>query len=165
MAADEKMMRKLPGRIVGETTDINGTRCYVLTLQAREQHIRREKAGSNICSNEALCALTAAVYLAAMGSENMRRAALTCHANAAALKAKLTESGLQPVHDCPFFHEFVMQAADEAQAEQILAALDRADILGGLPLGEGKMLWCATEMNTQEEIDRAASIVKEVLEA
>ena len=69
------------------------------------------------------------------------------------------------MHDCPFFHEFVMQAADEAQAEQILAALDRADILGGLPLGEGKMLWCATEMNTQEEIDRAASIVKEVLEA
>jgi len=165
MAADEKIMRKLPGRIVGETTDINGNRCYVLTLQAREQHIRREKAGSNICSNEALCALTAAVYLAAMGPENLIRAALACHANAAALKAKLTESGLKPVHDRPFFHEFVMQAADEAQAERILSALDRADILGGLPLGDGKTLWCATEMNTPEEIERAAAVVKEVLQA
>ena len=165
MAASEKMMRKLPGRIVGETTDMNGTRCYVLTLQAREQHIRREKAGSNICSNEALCALTAAVYLAAMGPENLRRAALTCHANAVSLKAKLIESGLKLAHDRPFFHEFVMRAENEAQAERILAALDRADILGGLPLGEGKMLWCATEMNTQEEIDRAAAIVKEVLQA
>ena len=165
MAADEKMMRKLPGRIVGETTDINGNRCYVLTLQAREQHIRREKAGSNICSNEALCALTAAVYLAAMGPENMKRAAMACHANAAALKAKLTESGLKPIHDRPFFHEFVMQAADEAQAERILTALDRADILGGLPMGDGKTLWCATEMNTPEEIDRAAAVVKEVLQA
>ena len=165
MATDEKMMRKLPGRIVGETTDINGERCYVLTLQAREQHIRREKAGSNICSNEALCALTAAVYLAAMGPENLRRAALACHANAAALKAKLAESGLKPVHSRPFFHEFVMQAKDEAQAERILAALDREGILGGLPLGDGKTLWCATEMNTPEEIDRAAAIVKEVLQA
>ena len=165
MAADEKMMRRLPGRIVGETTDMNGERCYVLTLQAREQHIRREKAGSNICSNEALCALTAAVYLAAMGPENLKRAALTCHANAAALKTKLTESGLKPVYDRPFFHEFVMQAENEAQAEKILSALDKSDILGGLPLGGGRMLWCATEMNTQEEIDRAAVIVKEVLQA
>ena len=165
MAADEKMMRKLPGRIVGQTTDINGNRCFVLTLQAREQHIRREKAGSNICSNEALCALTAAVYLAAMGPENLRRAALACHANAAALKEKLAESGLKPVYDRPFFHEFVMRAADDAQAERILEALDREDILGGLPLGDGKMLWCATEMNTREEIDRAAAVVKEVLQA
>ena len=165
MAADEKMMRKLPGRIVGETEDVNGNRCFVLTLQAREQHIRREKAGSNICSNEALCALTAAVYLAAMGPENLRMAALACHNNAAALKAGLTESGLKPVHSCSFFHEFVTQAADEAQAERILAALDRAGILGGLPLGDGKLLWCATEMNTAEEIDRVAAVVKEVLQA
>ena len=165
MAADEKMVRKLPGRIVGETTDLNGTRCYVLTLQAREQHIRREKAGSNICSNEALCALTAAVYLSAMGPENLRRAALTCHANAAMLKEKLTESGLKPVHNRPFFHEFVMQAPDEARSNQILAALDKAGILGGLPLGAGKTLWCATEMNTPEEIDKAAAVVEEVLKA
>ena len=165
MAADEKMMRKLPGRIVGETEDVNGARCFVLTLQAREQHIRREKAGSNICSNEALCALTAAVYLAAMGPENLRRAALACHRNAAALREKLAEAGLKPVHSRPFFHEFVTRAADGGQAERILAALDRAGILGGLPLGDGRLLWCATEMNTAGEIEKAASIVKEVLQA
>ena len=165
MAADEKMTRKLPGRIVGETEDVNGNRCFVLTLQAREQHIRREKAGSNICSNEALCALTAGVYLAAMGPDNLRKAALACYANAHTLKRKLAESGLKPAHDRPFFHEFVTLAADEPQAERILEALAEADILGGLPLGGGRILWCATEMNTAEEIDRTAAIVKEVLEA
>ena len=165
MAADSKMTRRLPGRIVGETTDMNGNRCYVLTLQAREQHIRREKAGSNICSNEALCALTAGVYLAAMGPENLRRAALSCYENAHRLKEKLTESGLKPVHNRPFFHEFVMQAADETQADRVLKSLESADILGGLPLGDGKTLWCATEMNTAEEIDRAAAVVKEALQA
>ena len=165
MATTEKMMRKLPGRIVGQTTDAKGERCFVLTLQAREQHIRREKAGSNICSNEALCALTAAVYLAAMGPENLKRAALTSHARAASLKEKLAESGLKPLYDQPFFHEFVTQASSEEEAQRILSRLDREDILGGLPLGGGKMLWCATEMNTEEEIDRAAALVKEALEA
>ncbi len=163
MAADEKMMRKLPGRIVGETTDLNGERCYVLTMQAREQHIRREKAASNICSNEALCALTAAVYLAAMGPEGLRKAALSCHAKAAYLRQALAEAGMPPVHSRPFFHEFVTQAADEARAAAVLQALDKADILGGLPLGDGKLLWCATEMNTRAEMDRVAAIVKEVL--
>lgn len=165
MAADEKMMRKLPGRIVGETTDINGNRCFVLTLQAREQHIRREKAGSNICSNEALCALTAGVYLAAMGPEGLKKTALSCHAKAHYLKDALEKCGLRLVYDRPFFHEFVTQAADEAAAQRILKALDEKDILGGLPLGGGKLLWCATEMNTREEIDRVAGIVKEALKA
>ncbi len=165
MAADEKMTRKLPGRIVGETTDMNGNRCFVLTLQAREQHIRREKAGSNICSNEALCALTAGVYLAAMGPEGLRQAALSCHAKARCLKEALVKSGLKMVYDRPFFHEFVTRAKDENQAQAILKALDEKDMLGGLPLGNGKLLWCATEMNTREEIEKAAAIVKEVLEA
>ncbi len=165
MATDEKMMRRLPGRIVGETTDINGNRCFVLTLQAREQHIRREKAGSNICSNEALCALTAGVYLAAMGPEGLKKTALSCHAKAAYLRERLAESGLNPLYDRPFFHEFVTQASDEAAAQKILKALDRQGILGGLPLGEGRLLWCATEMNTRDEIDRTAGIVKEALKA
>ncbi len=163
MAADEKMIRRLPGRIVGETTDMNGERCYVLTMQAREQHIRREKAGSNICSNEALCALTASVYLAAMGPEGLRKTALACHANAHYLRERLSEAGLQRVHSRPFFHEFVMRAPKEGQAEKLLRALDKADILGGLPLEEEKMLWCATEMNSRADMDRAADIVKEVL--
>ena len=165
MAADEKMMRKLPGRIVGETTDMNGNRCFVLTLQAREQHIRREKAGSNICSNEALCALTASVYLSAMGPDGLKKTALSCHANAHYLKDQLEKSGLKPLYDQPFFHEFVTQAADEEKARAILTALDGTDMLGGLPLGGGRLLWCATEMNTREEMDRAAKLVKEVLDA
>ena len=165
MAADEKMMRRLPGRIVGETADMNGNRCFVLTLQAREQHIRREKASSNICSNEALCALTAAVYLAAMGPEGLKKAALACHAKAAYLRDRLSAAGLKIVHDRPFFHEFVTEAPDEARARAVLRALDEKDILGGLPLGNGRLLWCATEMNTREEIDRTADIVKEALKA
>ena len=165
MAADEKMMRKLPGRIVGETTDLNGNRCFVLTLQAREQHIRREKAGSNICSNEALCALTAAVYLAAMGPDGLKKTALSCHAKAHYLKDALEKCGLKLVYDRPFFHEFVTQAADEDQAQAILKALDKADILGGLPLGDGKLLWCTTELNTKEEMDRVAAVVKEAPKA
>ena len=163
MAADEKMTRRLPGRIVGETTDMNGERCYVLTMQAREQHIRREKAGSNICSNEALCALTAAVYLAAMGPEGLRSVALSCHANAHYLRNALSQAGLRPLHDRPFFHEFVTQADRAELVPEILQALDREGILGGLDLGEGRMLWCATEMNRRASMDKAAQIVKEVL--
>ncbi|MBR2822594.1 MAG: aminomethyl-transferring glycine dehydrogenase subunit GcvPA [Clostridia bacterium] len=165
MAADEKMTRKLPGRIVGQTEDRKGERCFVLTMQAREQHIRREKAGSNICSNEALCALTAGVYLAAMGPEGLRKAALSCRAKAHYLKDRLEEAGLKAVYAQPFFHEFVTAAPDEQAAERILKALEARDILGGLPLGGGRMLWCATEMNTREEMDRAAETVREVLDA
>ena len=163
MAADEKMMRKLPGRIVGETTDMNGERCFVLTLQAREQHIRREKAGSNICSNEALCALTAAVYLAAMGPEGLRNAALQCHAKAHYLKDVLLQAGLKAVYEKEFFHEFVTEAPDEETAVRILRKLDDEGILGGLLLGNGRILWCATEVVSREEMDRTAAIVKEVL--
>ncbi len=163
MAADEKMMRRLPGRIVGETTDMNGERCYVLTMQAREQHIRREKASSNICSNEALCALTASVYLSVMGPEGLKKVALSCRAKAHYLRERLAEAGLEKVHVRPFFHEFVMKAPDEGKVRAILGALDREDILGGLPLGDGKMLWCATETEPRGSMDRAAAVVKEVL--
>ena len=159
MAATEKMLRKLPGRIVGETVDRDGKRAYVLTLQAREQHIRREKASSNICSNQALCALTAGVYLSAMGEEGIRKAASLCCSKAHYLQAELEKAGLKLKYSAPFFHEFV--TVSEVKAEIILDALEKKGILGGLPLGEYEILWCATEKNTKAEIDLAAEIVKE----
>ena len=157
MAANDKMMRKLPGRIVGRTTDAEGRQAFVLTLQAREQHIRREKASSNICSNEALCALTASVYLSAMGPEGMKQAAQQCYSKAHYLAQQLESIGLKRKYEADFFCEFVTECADPEGLNRKLAA---RGILGGMPV-EGGILWCATEMNTKEEID---ALVKEVSE-
>ena len=158
-------MRKLPGRIVGQTTDADGERAFVLTLQAREQHIRREKASSNICSNEALCALTASVYMAAMGPEGLARAARMSMENAHCLAEKLTEAGLLIDDNAEFFNEFVTEIPESAGVScgDILAMLERKDILGGLPLDDRKMLWCATEVNTISQISEAADVVRELL--
>ena len=160
MAATAKLMRRLPGRIVGETVDSKGERAYVLSLQAREQHIRREKASSNICSNEALCALTAAVYLSVMGPEGLAEAARQSMAKAHYLcKALCAIEGVERVYSGDFFHEFVTALP---RRDEVLRALEDAGILGGLPVEDG-VLWCATEKVSRAELDKAAAIVKEVL--
>ena len=161
MAATKKLMRQLPGRIVGQTHDVDGKVGYVLTLTAREQHIRREKASSNICSNQALCAFTAGLYLSAMGADGLAQAARQSLSKAHYLADRLAEAGLPLAHEGPYFHEFVTACAPEV-GEKILVALSQADILGGLPV-EGGLLWCATELVSREELDQAAEIVKEVL--
>ena len=160
MAATAKMTRKLPGRIVGETVDRDGKRAFVLTLQAREQHIRREKASSNICSNQALCALTAGVYLSAMGAEGMKQVASLCVSKAHYLQEKLSEAGLARRDTQPFFHEFVTVCP--GKSAEILLELEKNGILGGLMLSEDEILWCATEKNTKAEMDAVCGIVKEV---
>lgn len=161
MASTKDMMRKLPGRIVGQTTDVDGKRAYVLTLQAREQHIRREKASSNICSNEALCAMTAAVYLSAMGSAGLEKVASSCMANARYLLEGLTALGFTRKYTGEFFHEFVtICPCDAAVLSENLAA---HGYLSGLVTGQKEMLWCTTEMNTRSEIDGLLAVIKEVL--
>ncbi len=164
MACRSALTRRLPGRIAGETVDAEGKRCYVLTLQAREQHIRREKAQSNICSNQALCALTAAVYMAAMGPEGLRRAAAWSAANARALADALCAvPGFGLVFGAPYFHEFVTTCP--VNPEILMAALEKEGILGGLPVeidGKPCIIWCATEQNSAEDIAKAAKIAREV---
>jgi glycine dehydrogenase subunit 1 len=159
MACKKELMRKLPGRIVGQTVDHDGRRCYVLTLQAREQHIRREKASSNICSNEALCAMTASVYLATLGPDGLKQVALNSASHAHYLQKKLAEAGFDLVYDQPFFHEFLVRVPNARKAEERLAA---KGILSGLVIGEDEMLWCATELNSKADIEEAVAVMKEV---
>ena len=164
MATTGALMRKLPGRIVGQTKDVDGKTGYVLTLSAREQHIRREKASSNICSNQALCAFTAGVYLAAMGEAGMKQCARLCTSKAHYLAAGLEKIGCRLKYSGEFFHEFVTEAACPDCRRRILDALAEKDILGGAEV-DGGILWCVTELVSKEKLDETIATVKEVLHA
>lgn len=159
MATTQALYRRLPGRIVGQTEDGDHNRGFVLTLQAREQHIRREKASSNLCSNQANCALRAGIYLAAIGSRGLAKVATLCTSKAHYLQTQLEKVGLPLVYQQPFFHEFVTSCRD---SQQINAQLAKHGILGGLPLGPNQILWCTTEQNRKQDIDQLVQIVAEV---
>jgi glycine dehydrogenase subunit 1 len=165
MAATSKLMRKLPGRIVGETTDVDGKRAYVLTLQAREQHIRREKATSNICSNQALNALTANIYLSTMGKQGLKDVALQSSSKAHYAYNQLIATGkFKPAFNKPFFKEFVVKGSKKAA--EVNAELLKHNILGGYdlvrdyPEMENALLFCVTEKRTKAEIDQLVDILK-----
>ncbi len=164
MAVMNADMRRLPGRIVGQTSDKDGRTAYVLTLQAREQQIRREKASSSICSNEALCALTATIYCAAMGKEGLREVAQQCLAKAHyAAKAIAAVPGFELQCTGEFFHEFV--TACPVPPEQLEQKLAEQGILCGLPLlyhGRDCILWCVTETVSKQELDRLITLLQEV---
>jgi len=161
MACREEYVRKMPGRIVGETTDRNGKRCWVLTLQTREQHIRREKATSNICTNQGLLALRASIYLAVMGPRGLRQAAelSTRKAHYAALRLAAIP-GLSLAFPGPFFKEFVVRT--QRDPKQVLAEVGRLGYHGGINLGRwypslaGCILIAVTEKRTKDEIDGLA---------
>lgn len=164
MAAKKEFTRRMPGRIVGETVDRSGKRGYVLTLQTREQHIRREKATSNICSNQALNALAATIYLSVMGKKGLKRAAELSARKAHYAYRKLIETGLfTPVFDSPFFKEFML--VYHGDVEKLNKNLLEKKIIGGFsvdkfyPEFRGGYLVAVTEKRTKEEIDRLASEV------
>jgi glycine dehydrogenase subunit 1 len=162
-AAREKFMRRIPGRLVGATVDKSGKRGFVLTLQTREQHIRREKATSNICSNEALCALAAGVYLAALGKNLKKLAELNIY-KTQYLKDKLLRlKGWREVFTAPIYNEFVLRCPDSKKVNE---KLKNERIIGGYELQkdypelENTLLFCATEMVSKEDIDRVVAILK-----
>jgi glycine dehydrogenase subunit 1 len=170
IACKEKFLRQMPGRIVGETKDTNGKRGFVLTLSTREQHIRREKATSNICTNQALVAMMVTIFLTVYGKQGLRELSEQNLAKAAYLKHALAADGSRGrilFEGAPRFHELVLSLP--VPAEQANAALLERKIIGGLPLarwypelGPNATLWCATELTTRAQIDAAAAAVRAV---
>lgn len=161
LACVKDHVRKLPGRIVGATHDVDGKRAYVLTLQAREQHIRREKATSNICSNQSLMALYVTVYMSLMGPHGLRQVNELSYGGAHYLHDRLMDTGLfKEAFDKPFLKEFTLKSLVPVKALQ--EALAAAGIFGAVEVEEGLVNFCVTEKVSKEDIDKVINVVKEV---
>ena len=167
LACSEALMRQIPGRLVGATRDLDGRRAFVMTLRAREQDIRRDKAASNICTNQALCALAASVYLAVLGPHGLRDVAASGAAAARRLEAALAAAGARRAHAAAYLNEFAVRVPD---APAVHARLLARGVLAGLPLArwypgdEGlrdALLVCATETTTDDDIERFAGALRE----
>jgi glycine dehydrogenase subunit 1 len=164
----ERFVRMMPGRLVGETVDLEGKRGFVLTLAAREQHIRRERATSNICTNEGLCALMTTIFLSCLGKEGLKELAIMNLSKKEYAKKVVSRiSGCQPAFSSPTFNEFVLRVGGEPQ--RVLEKLKEEKILGGLPLStfypelRQHLLVTVTEMNTREGIDRWAEALGDAM--
>ena len=160
MAVKSFLLKKIPGRICGMTTDSKGNKGFVLTFQAREQHIRRERATSNITTNVALMAIASTIYLALMGRNGLINVAKLSYSRAHLLQNKLKSIGFETLNKKPFYNEFYMKAPS-GSLDNISSNLLKKGILGGLDLDEDKILICCTELNTVQDIESYVSIVKE----
>jgi glycine dehydrogenase subunit 1 len=162
IACKEKFLRQMPGRLVGETKDKTGKRGYVLTLSTREQHIRREKATSNICTNQALVAMMVTIYLTVYGKQGLQDLAEQNLAKSEYLKGALAKAGAKPLFSGPTFNEFAIELPSSAEA--VNAKLLEKQIIGGVALkqwypelSDKAALWCATELTTKVQMDNASS--------
>ncbi|MBR3613390.1 MAG: aminomethyl-transferring glycine dehydrogenase subunit GcvPA [Bacteroidaceae bacterium] len=161
LATTNALVRKLPGRIVGATTDVDGKRAFVLTLQAREQHIRREKANSNICSNQSLMALYVTIYLSLMGHKGLKEVNAASYGGAHYLAERLVATGKCTLaFDKPFMNEFAVKTT--VPAKDIQEALLAAGILGGVRIADDMLLICVTEQRTKAEIDKLVEVVNNI---
>jgi len=167
LATTSKLMRKMPGRIVGQSEDVDGKRAFVLTLQAREQHIRRYKATSNICSNQGLNALMATIYMTTLGKKGLKEVAEQSAKKAHYAMKQLTRNGnFKLMFDKPFFKEFAV--AGEAPSSKVNNELLKQNILGGFELDKeypelkNGLLLCVTEKRTKEQIDKLAQVMEVV---
>ena len=155
MACREKLMRQMPGRLAGRTVDKDGKQAFCLTIQTREQHIKREKATSNICSNQALIGLCATLYLSVMGEKGFKQAGYLSAKNAHTLSKKLSAKGIKTLNK-NFFNEFTIEVEN---ADKFLAKLKENKIIGGIKIDEKKVLVATTEMNSDEEIEKYVSSI------
>lgn len=159
LCCTEKLMRKMPGRIVGETRDSRGQRTFVLTLQAREQHIRRQKATSNICSNQSLMALFVTIYMSLIGKEGLKEAATLSYSGAHYLCDQLTNTGhFKLAYDKPFFNEFCVKY--DGNVDELQKKFMDNGILGGIKIANDTIMFAVTENRTKEEIDKLVDLCK-----